>query len=74
MSIGSVIEVNPSSVEAPPTLVVVPSAAKPKRSRISVELAWLLFLVFIYDWLQDFAPLRRSSGLRQCTGTCCRSR
>ena len=60
MSVGSVIEVNPSSVDAPPTLVVVPSPAKPKRSRISVELAWLLFLVFIYDWLQDLAPLRRS--------------
>jgi hypothetical protein len=55
-----VIEVNPSSVDAPPTLVVVPSPAKPKRSRVSVELAWLLFLVFIYDWLQDLAPLRRS--------------
>ncbi len=60
MSIGSVIEVKPSSVEAPPTLVVVPSPAKPKRSRIAVELAWLLFLVFIYDWLQDLAPLRRT--------------
>ena len=60
MSIGSVIEVKPSSVEAPPTLVVVPSAAKPKRSRIPVELGWLLFLVFIYDWLQDLAPLRRN--------------
>ncbi|MGD0809919.1 MAG: phosphatase PAP2 family protein [Acidimicrobiales bacterium] len=60
MSVGSVIEVNPSSVDAPPTLVVVPSPAKPKRSRVSVELAWLLFLVFIYDWLQDLAPLRRS--------------
>ena len=34
MSVGSVIEVKPSSVEAPPTLVVVPSPEKPKRSRI----------------------------------------
>ena len=60
MSVGSVIEVNPSSVEAPPTLVVVPSPEKAKRSRIAVELGWLLFLVFIYDWLQDLAPLRRN--------------
>jgi hypothetical protein len=55
-----VIEVNPSSVEAPPTLVVVPSPEKAKRSRIAVEVGWLLFLVFIYDWLQDLAPLRRN--------------
>ena len=62
MSVGSVIEVKPSSVEAPPTLVVVASAAKAKakRSRIAVEVAWLLFLVFVYDWLQDLAPLRRT--------------
>ena len=60
MSVGSVIEVNPSSVEAPPTLVVVPSPEKAKRSRIAVEVGWLLFLVFIYDWLQDLAPLRRN--------------
>jgi hypothetical protein len=30
------------------------------RSHILIELGWLIFLVFIYDWLQDFAPLRRS--------------
>jgi hypothetical protein len=60
VSVGSVIEVNPSSVEAPPELVVVPSPEKAKRSRIAVEVGWLLFLVFIYDWLQDLAPLRRN--------------
>jgi PAP2 superfamily len=60
VSVGSVIEVKASSVEEPPSLVVVPSAEKPKRSRIAVELGWLLFLVFIYDWLQDLAPLRRN--------------
>ena len=40
VSVGSVIEVNPSSVEAPPTLVVVPSPEKAKRSRIAVEVGW----------------------------------
>lgn len=60
MSVGSVIEVNPSSVEAPPELVIVPSPEKAKRRPISVEIGWLLFLVFIYDWLQDLAPLRRN--------------
>jgi hypothetical protein len=63
VSVGSLIEVKPKNVEAPPTIVVVPSPAKAKRPRIAVELAWLLFLVFIYDWLQDFAPLRRKLAL-----------
>jgi hypothetical protein len=60
LSVGSMIEVNPRSVEASPELVIVPSPEKAKRSRIAVEIGWLLFLVFIYDWLQDFAPLRRN--------------
>jgi hypothetical protein len=60
VSVGSVIEVNPSSVEAPPELVIVPSPEKAKRRPISAEIGWLLFLVFIYDWLQDLAPLRRN--------------
>jgi len=59
VSVGSVVEVKPNSVEAPLTLAVVTSAAKANRSRIVVEVAWLLFLVFLYDWLQDLAPLRR---------------
>ncbi len=30
------------------------------RSPILLELTWLVFLVWIYDWLQDLAPLRRT--------------
>ena len=33
--------------------------ARTKRSPILVELAGLVFLVWIYDWLQDLAPLRQ---------------
>jgi hypothetical protein len=36
-----------------------PATAKAKRSPILVELAGLVFLVWIYDWLQDLAPLRQ---------------
>jgi membrane-associated phospholipid phosphatase len=35
------------------------AATGPKRSPILVELAGLVFLVWIYDWLQDLAPLRQ---------------
>lgn len=34
-------------------------ATGPKRSPILLELAGLIFLVWIYDWLQDLAPLRQ---------------
>ncbi len=30
------------------------------RSPLLLELTWLVFLVWIYDWLQDLAPLRRT--------------
>jgi hypothetical protein len=30
------------------------------RTPILFELAWLVFLVWIYDWLQDLAPLRKT--------------
>jgi hypothetical protein len=32
------------------------------RSSIWIEVAWLVFLVWIYDWLQDLAPLRRKQA------------
>jgi diacylglycerol O-acyltransferase len=35
------------------------ATARTKRSPILVELAGLVFLVWIYDWLQDLAPLRQ---------------
>jgi membrane-associated phospholipid phosphatase len=37
-------------------------APRTRRSPIYVELGWLIFLVWIYDWLQDFAPLRRNQA------------
>jgi PAP2 superfamily len=54
-----VIEVKSERVEDPRAPVAAPATLKVERSRILVEVAWLLFLVFIYDWLQDLAPLRR---------------
>jgi PAP2 superfamily len=36
-----------------------PAPARAKRSPILVELAGLVFLVWIYDWLQNLAPLRQ---------------
>jgi hypothetical protein len=35
----------------------VPAAV---RSPLLLEVLWLVFLVWIYDWLQDLAPLRRT--------------
>jgi membrane-associated phospholipid phosphatase len=45
-----------SGTEAP---VVVSGSAGRSRSRLWVEVAWLVFLIWIYDWLEDLAPLRR---------------
>jgi hypothetical protein len=33
-------------------------ARKTRRSSIFVELGWLILLIWIYNWLQDLAPLR----------------
>jgi PAP2 superfamily len=40
------------------------SARAPKRSPILVELAVIAFLGWIYDWLQDLAPVRLELALR----------
>jgi hypothetical protein len=40
-----------------------PATPKAKRSPILVELGGLVFLVWIYDWLQDLAPLRQKQAL-----------
>jgi hypothetical protein len=37
-----------------------PATAADGRSHILIEVGWLVFLVWIYDWLQDLAPLRRT--------------
>jgi hypothetical protein len=55
-----------------PTITIRPGGALPTgttagvegpdgraRSSIVLELTWLAFLVWIYDWLEDLAPLRR---------------
>lgn len=63
MSVGSAVEVEPKGVEALPALVAEQAPAEAGRSHIAVELAWLLFLVFLYDWLQDLAPLRRKLAM-----------
>ncbi|HTV11609.1 MAG TPA: phosphatase PAP2 family protein [Acidimicrobiales bacterium] len=39
-----------------------PATSKSKRTPIFVELAWVVFLVWIYNWIQDFAPLRREQA------------
>ncbi len=49
--------------DAPSGNAAHPEPAGVKRSSIFVELAWLAFLVFIYDWVQDLAPLRRDQAL-----------
>ena len=57
--VGFVIDASPRPAQA---LLQRPArTAKPntERSPILVELAWLVFLVWIYNWLQDLAPLRR---------------
>jgi diacylglycerol O-acyltransferase / wax synthase len=53
-----VIEVKSERVDDPRAPVAPRATVKVERSRILVEVAWLLFLVFIYGWLQDLAPLR----------------
>jgi hypothetical protein len=40
------------------------AAPGPKRSPLVVELAVIAFLGWIYDWLQDLAPLRRGLAFR----------
>lgn len=48
---------------AGPVLAGVSLAPAPvpttRRTNLLVELSWLVFLVWIYTWLQDLAPLRR---------------
>jgi hypothetical protein len=42
----------------------IPAVPRAKRSPILLELAWVIFLVWIYDWVQDLAPLRRKEAFR----------
>jgi hypothetical protein len=51
-------------MSAPPDVEPnVGGARKTGRSSIFVELAWLIFLIWIYNWLQDLAPLRSKLAL-----------
>jgi diacylglycerol O-acyltransferase / wax synthase len=45
-----------------------PETARPRRSSIFVELGLLIFLIWIYNWLQDLAPLRRTQALKNAEG------
>lgn len=47
-------QTNPSPARKPS-----PSPTRARRTPILLEMAWLVFLVWIYDWLEDLAPLRR---------------
>ena len=44
------------------------TAVSPKRSPILVELALVVFLVWIYNWVQDVAPLRLPRALDNARG------
>jgi hypothetical protein len=60
----------PSVVEVADYPVIVPDeanraqTAKPaRRTNPLIEVSWLVFLVWIYSWLQDLAPLRQHLAL-----------
>jgi len=46
----------------------LPETTRPRRSSIFVELGLLIFLIWIYNWLQDLAPLRRTQALKNAVG------
>ncbi len=59
----------PGTALAPPVLPPGPAAtqgpgAKARRSPLALELAVIAFLGWIYDWLQNVAPLRVNLALR----------
>jgi membrane-associated phospholipid phosphatase len=58
--IGTALKAVPKPGPGPREPVASAATDKPARSPILLELAWLVFLVWIYDWLQDLAPLRRT--------------
>ncbi|MGA3218110.1 MAG: phosphatase PAP2 family protein [Acidimicrobiales bacterium] len=58
--IGAVLRAVPEQGPGPREPAASGALARPARSPVLLELAWLVFLVFIYDWLQDLAPLRRT--------------
>lgn len=41
-----------------------PARGQPRRSPLILELGVIAFLGWIYDWLQDLAPLRRGAAFR----------
>lgn len=51
-----------------PAPAPVPALPGTRRSPIFVELAWLVFLVWIYNWVQDLAPLRRKQAFNDAQG------
>jgi len=63
-----VIDTSPRSTQA--LLERSTGTAQPRtpRSPVLVELAGLVFLVWIYNWLQDLAPLRRRLAFSNAAG------
>lgn len=58
-ALAAPIPPTPAEPEDRPRAAPTSRAANPKRSPLLVELAVIAFLGWIYDWLQDLAPLRR---------------
>ena len=40
------------------------TSARRRHANIFIELTWLVFLIWIYEWLEDFSPLRKALALR----------
>ncbi len=57
--IGVALKAAPEQGRGPRPPATFVATARVTRSPILAELAWLVFLVWIYSWLQDLAPLRR---------------
>ncbi len=58
--LGGATEVVPKPGQSPQRPAARPATAK--RSPILLELLGVVFLVWIYDWLQDLAPLRQKAA------------
>ncbi len=60
--IGTAVRAVPDHGPGPRQAAAPEVTATAARSPILLELVWLVFLVWIYDWLQDLAPLRRAQA------------
>ena len=60
--IGTAVRAGPDQGPSPREAAAPAATAAVARSPILLELVWLVFLVWIYDWLQDLAPLRKTQA------------